>query len=118
MSVRGMTVREIRRHLEERYGIDVSQDLISTITDAVLRAVAEWQGRPLDACCSLVSFDAIRVKIRDKRFVRNEAGYIALGILPDGNKEILGIWIEQTKRAKFWRRDMNKLKTRGVGENA
>ena len=87
MSVRVMTVREIRKHLEELYGIDVSQDLISTIIDAVLRAVAEWQGRPLDACNPLVSFDAIRVKLRDKGFVRNEAGYIALSILPDGNKD-------------------------------
>src|SRR3546814_3394489 len=77
-----MTVREIRGHLEELYGIDVSPDLISTVTDAVLETVAEWQGRPLDACYPLVFFDAIRVKIRDEGFVRNKAVYIALGILP------------------------------------
>jgi putative transposase len=114
MYARGMTVREIRGHLEELYGIDVSPDLISTITDAVLEAVAEWQGRPLDACYPLVFFDAIRVKIRDEGFVRNKAVYIALGILPDGTKEILGIWIEQTEGAKFWLRVMNELKNRGV----
>lgn len=114
MYARGMTVREIRGHLEELYGIDVSPDLISTITDAVLETVAEWQGRPLDACYPLVFFDAIRVKIRDEGFVRNKAVYIALGILPDGTKEILGLWIEQTEGAKFWLRVMNELKNRGV----
>jgi putative transposase len=72
MYARGMTVREIRGHLEELYGIDVSPDLISTITDAVLETVTEWQGRPLDACYPLVFFDAIRVKIRDEGFVRNK----------------------------------------------
>ena len=116
MYARGMTVREIRGHLEELYGIDVSPDLISAVTDAVLEAVAEWQNRPLDACYPLVFFDAIRVKIRDEGFVRNKAVYIALGILPDGTKEILGIWIEQTEDAKFWMRVMNELKNRGVGD--
>ena len=116
MYARGMTVREIRGHLEELYGIDVSPDLISSITDAVLETVAEWQGRPLDACFPLVFFDAIRVKIRDEGFVRNKAVYIALGIQPDGTKEILGIWIEQTEGAKFWLRVMNELKNRGVAD--
>lgn len=116
MYARGMTVREIRGHLEELYGIDLSPDLISTITDAVLETVAEWQGRPLDACYPLVFFDAIRVKIRDEGFVRNKAVYIALGILPDGTKEILGIWIEQTEGAKFWLRVMNELRNRGVAD--
>jgi len=114
MYARGMSVREIRGHLEELYGIDVSPDLISAVTDAVLEAVGEWQNRPLDACYPLVFFDAIRVKIRDEGFVRNKAVYIALGILPDGTKEILGIWIEQTEGAKFWLRVMNDLKNRGV----
>ena len=114
MYARGMTVREIRGHLEELYGIDVSADLISTVTDAVLEEVGEWQHRPLDACYALVFFDAIRVKIRDEGFVRNKAIYIALGILPDGTKEILGLWIEQTEGAKFWLRVMNELKNRGL----
>jgi putative transposase len=109
-----MTVREIRGHLEEIYGIAVSPDLISAVTDAVLEEVAEWQNRPLDICYPLVFFDAIRVKIRDEGFVRNKAIYIALGILPDGTKEILGIWIEQTEGAKFWLRVMNELKNRGL----
>ncbi len=116
MYARGMTVREIRGHLEELYGIDVSPDLISAVTDAVLDEVAEWQNRPLDAVYPLVFFDAIRVKIRDEGFVRNKAVYIALGILADGTKAILGIWIEQTEGAKFWLRVMNELKNRGVSD--
>lgn len=116
MYARGRTVREIRGHLEELYGIDVSLDLISTITDAVLEAVGEWQGRPLDACYPLVFFDAIRVRIRDEGFVATRAVYIALGILPDGTKDILGIWIEQTEGAKFWPRVMNEFKNRGAAD--
>ena len=80
----------------------------------MLDEVAEWQSRPLDICYPLVFFDAIRVKVRDEGFVRNKAIYIALGLLPDGTKEILGIWIEQTEGAKFWLRVVNELKTRGV----
>src|SRR5215831_9969411 len=114
MYARGMSVREIRGHLEELYGIDVSADLISAVTDAVLEEVAEWQNRPLDVCYPLVFFDAIRV--RDEGFVRNKAIYIALGIRPDGTKEILGIWIEQTVGAKFWLRVTNELKNRGIGD--
>lgn len=116
MYARGLTVREIRGHLDELYGIDVSPDLISRITDTVMEAVTEWQNRPLEACYPLVFFDAIRVKIRDEGFVRNKAVYIALGIQPDGSKEILGIWIEQTEGAKFWLRVMNELKNRGVAD--
>lgn len=116
MYARGLSVREIRGHLEEIYGLDVSPDLISAVTDAVLEEVAEWQNRPLDAVFPLVFFDAIRVKIRDEGFVRNKAVYVALGILPNGAKEILGIWIEQTEGAKFWLRVMNELKTRGIAD--
>ena len=116
MYARGLSVREIRGHLEEIYGIEVSPDLISAVTDAVLEEVAEWQNRPLDAVYPLIFFDAIRVKIRDEGFVRNKAVYIALGILPNGAKEILGIWIEQTEGAKFWLRVMNELRNRGIAD--
>lgn|GEM_PF-5126117 len=116
MYASGMTVREIRGHLDELYGIDVSPDLISAVTDAVLDEVAEWQNRPLDASYPLVFFDALRVKIRDEGFVRNKAVYIALGVMPDGTKDILGLWIEQTEGAKFWLRVMNELKGRGIGD--
>ena len=86
------------------------------MTDAVLEEVAEWRNRPLDAVFSLVFFDAIRVNIRDEGFVRNKAVYIELGILPNGAKEILGIWIEQTEGAKFWLRVMNELRNRGIAD--
>ena len=116
MYARGMTVREIQGHLLELYGLDVSPALVSTITDAVLETVAEWQNRPLEAMYSLVFFDAMRVKIRDEGLVRNKAVYIALGVTPDGTKDILGLWIETTEGAKFWLRVMNELKNRGVDD--
>jgi putative transposase len=116
MYARGMTTREIRGHLEDIYGVDVSPGLISRITDTVMDAVKEWQARPLEACYPLIFFDAIRVKIRDEGFVRNKAVYIALGIQPDGTKEVLGIWIEQTEGAKFWMRVMTELKNRGIAD--
>ena len=114
MYARGMTVREIQGHLAELYGIDVSPDLISAVTDAILDEIAEWQNRPLEAVYPLVFFDALRVKVRDEGTVRNKAVYIALGVRADGCKEILGLWIEQTEGAKFWLRVMNELRNRGV----
>ena len=113
---RGMTVREIRGHLQELYGVAVSPDLISRVTDAVLEEVREWQNRPLDAVYPVVFFDALRVKIRDEGLVRNKAVYLALAITCQGEKEVLGLWIEQTEGAKFWLKVMNELKTRGVGD--
>jgi putative transposase len=114
MYARGMSTREITGHLREMYGIDVSPDLISTVTDAVLEEVAAWQARPLDQAYPLVFFDAIRVKIRDEGMVRNKAIHIALGVMADGTKVVLGLWIEQNEGAKFWLRVMNELKNRGV----
>ena len=114
MYARGLSVREIQGHLAELYGIDVSPDLISAVTDAVLDEIAEWQERPLEAVYPLVFFDALRVKIRDEGTVRNKAVYLALGVRADGHKEILGLWIEQTEGAKFWLRVMAELKNRGV----
>ena len=81
MYARGMTVREIQGHLLELYGLEVSPDLISTVTDAVLETVAEWQNRPLEPMYPLVFFDALRVKIRDEGLVRNKAVYVALGVI-------------------------------------
>ena len=111
MYARGMSVREIQGHLRELYGIDVSPDLVSA---AVLDEVTEWQNRPLEALYPLIFFDAIRIKVRDEGTVRNKAVYVALGVRPDGTKEILGLWIEQTEGAKFWLRVINELKNRGV----
>lgn len=113
---RGMAVREIQGHLHELYRVEVSPDLISRVTDAVLEEVREWQNRPLDAVYPVVFFDALRVKIRDEGLVRNKAVYLALGITCQGEKEVLGLWIEQTEGAKFWLKVMNELRTRGVGD--
>jgi putative transposase len=114
MYARGMTTREITGHLRELYGIDASPDLVSAVTDAVLDEIAAWQARPLEPVYPLVFFDALRVKIRDEGLVRNKAVHVALGVRPDGTKEILGLWLEQNEGAKFWLRVMNELRNRGV----
>jgi putative transposase len=114
MYARGMSTREIVGHLRELYGVEVSPDLISAVTDAVLEEIAAWQARPLEPVYPLVFFDALRVKVRDEGLVRNKAVHIALGVRADGSKEILGLWLEQNEGAKFWLRVMNELKNRGV----
>lgn len=106
-----MSGREIVRHLRELYGIEVSPDLISAVTEAVLDEIAAWQARPLEPVYPLVFFDTLRVKIRDEGVVRNKAVHIALGVRADGAKEILGLWLEQNEGAKFWLRVMNELRT-------
>ena len=114
MYARGMSAREIVGHLRDLYGVDVSPDMISSVTDAVLDEIATWQSRPLDAVYPLVFFDALRVKIRDEGMVRNKAVHVALGVRADGTKEILGLWIETNEGAKFWLKVMNELRNRGV----
>jgi putative transposase len=110
---RGLTVREIQGFLAEMYAVEVSPDLISTVTDAVVAEVTAWQARPLEPMYPVVFFDALRVKIRDEAVVRSKAIYLALAVRPDGTREILGIWIEQTEGAKFWLKVFTDLKTRG-----
>jgi putative transposase len=110
---RGMTVREIQGFLAEMYDVEVSPDLISTVTDGIVAEVTAWQGRPLERMYPVVFFDALRVKIRDEATVRIKAIYLALAVLPDGHREILGLWIEQTEGAKFWMKVFSDLKTRG-----
>src|SRR4051812_31331277 len=114
MYARGMSTREIAGHLRQLYGIDVSPDLISAVTDAVLDEVATWQSRPLEPAYPLVFLDALRVKVRDEGLVRNKAVHIALGVRADGTKEVLGLWLEQNEGAEFWLRVMNELRNRGV----
>jgi transposase-like protein len=116
MYARGMTVREIQGFLAEQYGTEVSPDFISSVTDEVMAEVTAWQGRPLEPMYPVVFFDALRVKIREEAVVRSKAVYLALGVLPDGTREVLGLWIENTEGAKFWQRVFNELKTRGVGD--
>jgi len=114
MYARGMTVREIQGFLAEQYGTEVSPEFISSVTDAVMDEVTAWQTRPLETMYPVVFFDALRVKIREDGVVRNKAVYLALGVLPDGTRDILGLWIEQTEGAKFWIKVFNELKTRGT----
>jgi putative transposase len=114
MYARGMTVREIQGFLAEQYGTEVSPEFISSVTDAVMAEVTAWQARPLEPMYPVVFFDALRVKIREDAVVRNKAIYLALGVLSDGTRDILGLWIENTEGAKFWMKVFNDLKTRGV----
>lgn len=113
MYARGMSVREIQGFLAESYGTQVSPDFISSVTDEVMAEAAAWQNRPLEPMYPVVFFDALRVKIRDDGVVSNKAVYLALGVLPDGSRDVLGLWIEQTEGAKFWLKVFNELKTRG-----
>jgi putative transposase len=114
---RGMTTRDIRAHLREMYDVDVSPDLISRVTDAVLDELAEWQSRPLDAVYPVVFIDALMVKIRDG-VVSNRPVYLAIGIDCDGAKQVLGLWVGPStgESAKFWMSVLSELKGRGVAD--
>ena len=114
MYARGMTTRDIQGHLEEIYGVEVSPDLISSVTDGILSEVKEWQNRPLDEVYPIVFFDAIRMKIRDEGRVINKAVYLAIGVGMDGLKDVLGIWIEKNEGAKFWLSVFTELRNRGL----
>jgi len=116
MYARGMTMREIQGFLLESYAVEVSPEFISSVTDAVMAEVTAWQSRPLEPMYPVVFFDALRVKIKEDAVVRNKAIYLALGVLPDGTRDILGLWIEGTEGAKFWMKVFNDLKTRGVAD--
>ena len=116
MYARGMSTRDIQAHLKSLYGVEISPDLISRVTDAVLDEIKAWRNRALDACYPVVIFDALRVKIRDEGFVKNKAIYLALAISLDGKRDILGIWVEQNEGAKFWLKVMNELKNRGLND--
>lgn len=111
---RGMTTRDIRSHLEEIYGVEVSPALISTVTDTVEEEVKAWQNRPLDAVYPIVYMDAIRVKVRHNSQIQNKAIYLALGITMDGAKEVLGMWAAENEGAKFWMQIVTELKNRGL----
>jgi len=114
---RGMSTRDIRAHLREMYGVEVSPDLISRVTDAVLEELAEWQSRPLDRVWPVVFIDALMVKIRDG-VVSNRPVYLAIGIDCDGAKQVLGLWVGPTtgESAKFWLSVLSELRSRGVAD--
>ena len=114
---RGMTVRDIRSHLAEIYGVDVSPDLISKVTDAVWDELESWRNRPLDAVYPIVYIDALNIKIRDG-IVQNRPAYLAVGVDLEGRKHVLGIWIGDSngEGAKFWLKVLSELKNRGVND--
>lgn len=114
MYARGMSVRDIQAHLAEIYGTEISPDLISRVTDAVVDEIQAWQARPLDAVWPIVFLDALVIKVRDQGVVQNKSAYIALGVGVDGHKEVLGIWLETTEGAKFWLKVISELKNRGI----
>jgi len=111
---KGMTTRDIVAAFKEMYNAEVSASLISKVTEAVIERVVEWQSRPLDELYPIVYMDCIRVKVRQDKRVINKAIYIALGINLDGEKEVLGLWIQENEGAKFWLSVLTELKNRGV----
>jgi len=111
---RGMSTRDISAHLQEIYGVQVGRDLISKVTDAVLEDARAWQTRPLDDVYPVVFLDALVLKIRDGGSVQRKACYLALAINLDGDREVLGLWFQDTEGAKFWMQVLTELKARGV----
>jgi len=116
MYARGMSSRDIQGHLYDIYGIEVSAEFISNVTDSIVEEVTAWQNRPLDEIYPIVYLDAIRIKTKDNGHIINKAVYLALGVNIEGNKEALGMWIAKTEGAKFWLQIMTELKNRGVND--
>jgi putative transposase len=114
MYARGMSVRDIQAQLSELYGTEVSPDLISSVTDEVFAEVQAWQARPLEAIWPVVYLDALVIKVRDQGVVGNKSAYLAMGVDIEGNKQILGLWLEANEGAKFWLKVITELKNRGV----
>ncbi len=114
MYARGMSTRDIQAHLKEIYGTDVSPDLVTRVTDAIVDDMKAWQARDLEPVYPIVYLDALVTKIRDKGVVENKSVYLAVGVTPDGVKDVLGMWIQSTEGAKFWLSILNELKQRGI----
>lgn len=112
----GMTVRDIRDQLADIYGVDVSPDTISRITNEINEEVKAWRSRPLDPVYPIVYLDAIVCKVRHEGTVVNKSAYLAVGIDVDGFKHVLGIWVDTSEGAKFWTRGCNELRNRGVAD--
>ena len=111
---RGLSTRDITSHIEEMYGVEVSPDLVSTITDSVRELVREWQSRMIEEVYPIVYLDAIRVKIRMDGLVQNRCIYLGIGVNINGQKEVLGLWAAETEGAKFWLSILTELRARGL----
>jgi transposase-like protein len=114
MYASGMSDRKIKEHIERVYNVDVSPDMISRITDAVIDEVREWQSRPLDKTYPVVYLDAIRIKTKEDGKSCMKSVYIALGVNFEGHKEVLGLWLSENEGAKFWMSVLTELKNRGI----
>ena len=112
----GMSVRDIEEHLGDLYGVEIKRDTISRVTDAVLADVEAWRTRPLDAVYAIAYFDCLMVKVREDRSVRTRACYLAIGVSVDGDREVLGIWWQESEGSKFWLAVLNDLAHRGVSD--
>jgi putative transposase len=113
----GMTTRDIRRHLAKMYGVEVSPELISRVTDGVVEELLEWQNRPLEAVYPIMYIDALVVKVRDAGTVRNKAVYLAIGVDVEGRKQVLGLWMgDGGEGAKFWLAVLTEIRNRGVAD--
>jgi putative transposase len=114
MYARGMSTRDIQAHLQEIYRVEVSPELISTVTDSVWEEIRAWQSRPIEESYAIAYFDALWVKVREEGHVVNKAAYVAIGVRMDGLKEVLGIWLEREEGAKLWLRVITELHNRGL----
>ena len=110
----GMSTRDIQRHLQQVYGVEVSPETISNITESVMTDVREWQNRPLEKSYPILFLDALRVNSRQDGKNINKALYVALAINWEGRKEVLGLWLANTEGAKFWMSVLTDIKNRGV----
>ncbi len=114
MYAKGMSSRDIQAHMEDIYGIEVSSDMVSRITDKILPIVREWQNRPLEEIYPILYLDAISFNVKQDGQVIKKMAYTILGYDLEGFKDILGLWIGETESAKFWLGILNELKNRGV----
>jgi putative transposase len=110
----GMSVRDIESHLADLYGVEIKRDTISRVTDAILEDVEAWRTRPLDGVYPIAYFDCLMVKVREDRSVRTRACYLAIGVTVEGDREVLGIWWQETEGSKFWLAVLNDLHQRGI----
>ena len=113
---RGLSMRDIEAHLEEIYGVKVGRELISKVTDAVMDDARAWAARPLEDVYPVIFLDALVLKIRDGGSVQRRACYLALGITLEGDRDVLGLWFQETEGAKFWMQVLSELKQRGVSD--
>lgn len=110
----GMTTRDISEQIKALYGVDISAETVSNITNRILPLVSEWQNRPLENTYSFIFMDAIHYKVREDKQIIVKAAYVVIGVNIDGEKEVLGIWIGANESSKFWLSVLNDLKNRGI----